>query len=75
MDPRLPLSTSILGRSLQFGNATAPLFFVSGSQVILQVRWELVDRSQTTLAVTLNGRSGAGQTVNLAPVAPGVFRD
>jgi uncharacterized protein (TIGR03437 family) len=69
-----PQPTSISGLSLQFGNGTlAPLFFVSGGQVNFQVPWELAGQSQTTLAATLNGQTGAAQAVSLAPFAPAIF--
>jgi uncharacterized protein (TIGR03437 family) len=69
-----PQPTSISGLSLQFGNGIlAPLFFVSGGQVNFQVPWELAGQSQTTLAATLNGQTGAAQAVSLAPFAPAIF--
>jgi uncharacterized protein (TIGR03437 family) len=71
---QLPLPTSISDLSLQFGNGTlAPLFFVSGGQVNLQVPWELAGQSQTTLTATLNGQVSAVQAVGLAPFAPAIF--
>jgi len=69
-----PLPDGLGGLSLQFGSTTAaPLFFVSGGQVNLQVPWELAGQTQTALAGTLNGQTGAAQTVNLAPFAPAIF--
>jgi uncharacterized protein (TIGR03437 family) len=73
-DANLPLSTGLLGLSLEFGGGTlAPLFYASGGQVNLQVPWELAGQSRTTLAATLDGLFGAAQTVNLAPFAPAIF--
>jgi len=69
----VPLPTSLSGLSMQFsGGRAAPLFYASGGQVNIQVPWELTG-SQTSLAVTVNGRSSAAQTVKLAPFAPGIF--
>jgi len=70
----IPLPDSISGFSMQFAAAiAAPLYYVSGSQVNLQVPWELAGQSQTTLAATLNGQAGAPQTVGLLLFAPGIF--
>jgi uncharacterized protein (TIGR03437 family) len=69
-----PLPASLAGLSLQFGVGTpAPLFFVSGGQINLQVPWELAGQPQANLAATLNGQAGAAQTVNLAAFAPAIF--
>jgi uncharacterized protein (TIGR03437 family) len=69
-----PLPASLAGLSLQFDTSTpAPLFFVSGGQVNLQVPWELAGQPQANLAATLNGQAGASQTVNLAAFAPAIF--
>lgn len=68
-----PLPTDISGASLQFGDGTrAPLFFVSGGQMNFQVPWELSGQS-VTLAVTVDGQTGAAQTIPLAPLAPAIF--
>ena len=73
-DTNLPLSTSLLELSLQFGGGLqAPLFFVSGGQVNFQVPWELVNSEQGTISGTLNGQTGAAQTFSIAPFAPGIF--
>jgi uncharacterized protein (TIGR03437 family) len=59
---------------MQFANGTqAPLFFADVGQVNFQVPWELVGQSQTSLTAVLNGQSGAGQIVSLAPFSPGIF--
>lgn len=69
-----PLPDSLSGLSLQFGsNTPAPLFFVSGGQVNLQVPCELAGQSQAILAATLNGQAGSAQTVNLATFSPAIF--
>jgi uncharacterized protein (TIGR03437 family) len=70
----LPLTISLENLSLQFSGGTqAPLYFVSGPQVNLQVPWELAGQSTASLAATLNGATGATQTVNLASAAPAIF--
>ena len=72
--PGAPWPTSLGGLSMEFGGATAaPLYYVSGGQVNLQVPWELAGKSQTTLTATINGQNSAAQTVNLAQFSPGIF--
>jgi uncharacterized protein (TIGR03437 family) len=59
---------------MQFGNGTqAPLFFADLGQVNFQVPWELTGQSQTSLTAVLNGQSGTGQSLSLAPFSPGIF--
>lgn len=72
-DTDVPLDTSLQNLSFQFGGAAAPLYYVSGSQVNLQVPWELAGQSTATLTGTLNGTAGASQTVTVAPFAPAIF--
>jgi uncharacterized protein (TIGR03437 family) len=72
--PGSPLPTGLAGLSMQFSNGTqAPLFFADLGQVNFQVPWELAGQSQTSLAAVLNGQSGAGQPLSLAPFSPGIF--
>ena len=63
----VPLVTSLQSLSFQFGTTAAPLYYVSGTQVNLQVPWELAGQTSATLTPTLNGTAGAGQTVTVAP--------
>jgi beta-glucosidase len=69
----VPLPTSLGGLSLAFGAVDAPLFYASGTQVNLQIPWEMTGPSQAPLTATLAGQKSAPQTVNLAPFAPGIF--
>src|SRR5579862_1633764 len=69
----VPLPLSLGGLSLDFDTIAAPLFYASGGQVNLQIPWELAGQPQASLAATLAGQTGAAQTVNLAPYAPGIF--
>jgi uncharacterized protein (TIGR03437 family) len=69
-----PAPTVLSGLSIQFGSAPlAPLFFVSQSQVNLQIPWELAGQTQTTVAVSQYGQSSATQTLPLATYSPGIF--
>jgi virginiamycin B lyase len=59
---------------MQFGSGTkAPLFYVSGSQVNLQVPWELAGQSQVPVTATVNGQTSAPRTANIVPFSPGIF--
>jgi uncharacterized protein (TIGR03437 family) len=69
-----PWPLSLSGLSMQFdGSIEAPLYYVSGSQVNLQIPWELSGQTQTSLTASLNGQTTAAQSVSLASFAPGVF--
>jgi beta-glucosidase len=68
----VPLPTSLGGLSLAFGATNVPLFYASGTQVNLQIPWELSGSSQP-LTATLSSQTSAPQPVPLAPFAPGLF--
>jgi uncharacterized protein (TIGR03437 family) len=79
-DTALPLDTSLQNLSIEFGGTQgfgslgmAPLYFVSGGQVNLQVPWEADGQSTVTIAATLNGTAGASQAVNVAAFGPAIF--
>jgi uncharacterized protein (TIGR03437 family) len=73
-DADVPLDLSLQNLSLVFGGGTtAPLFMVSGAQANVQVPWELAGQSTATVAATLDGQTGAAQTMKLAAFAPGIF--
>jgi len=74
IDASLPLETSLQNLSLQFsGGTNAPLYYVSGTQVNLQVPWELTGDTTASLTATLNSMTGAAQSVTVAPAAPAIF--
>jgi uncharacterized protein (TIGR03437 family) len=73
-DTDLPLVTSLQSLSFQFsGGVAAPLYFVSGGQANIQVPWDLAGQSTASLTATLNGTSGAAETLNIAAFAPAIF--
>ena len=70
----VPLPDTLTGFKMQFnGEFAAPLYYVSGGQVNLQVPWELEGQSQTTLTAALNSQTGPPLTVPLVPASPGIF--
>jgi uncharacterized protein (TIGR03437 family) len=71
-----PLPTAMSGLSFQMESGAAlnaPLFYVSPSQVNLQIPWELAGQSSVSIRPVLFGVAGAIQTLRLAPFAPGIF--
>jgi uncharacterized protein (TIGR03437 family) len=70
----LPLPDSLAGLSVQFGNGmSAPILAASNGKVTFQIPWEMAEQSQTTLSVTVNGRTSTAQPLALTPFAPAVF--
>jgi uncharacterized protein (TIGR03437 family) len=76
----IPLSTSLGGVSVQFvngGNTTsAPMLFVVGSQVNVQVPSNLVPGGTTqnvNVVVNVNGVKSAPAQVAVGPFSPGIF--
>jgi uncharacterized protein (TIGR03437 family) len=69
----IPLPTTLASTSFQIGGRAAPLFFVSPSQVNLQIPWELAGQQQASVLATVGGVVSSQQTVSLAPFAPGLF--
>jgi len=70
----IPLPTQLSNLSMLFdGLIPAPLFYVSGGQVNVEIPWELRGHSQVTLTVTVNGQTSAPQTVDLVAYAPNIF--
>jgi uncharacterized protein (TIGR03437 family) len=71
--PSLPLPASLAGVSVNAGGIPAPLFYAAGSQVNVQIPWELAGQARATVTAAAWGQTGAAQTVSLAPFSPGIF--
>ena len=70
----LPLPTDLGGLTLVFDNETAaPEFFVSPGQANAFVPWELLGATSATLEARRGDLASNRLTVELVPVAPGVF--
>jgi uncharacterized protein (TIGR03437 family) len=69
----IPLPATLASASFQIGGRAAPLFFVSPSQVNLQIPWELAGQPQAMVTATAGAVLSNQQTVSLAPFAPGLF--
>ncbi len=61
------------GISVSFDGQAAPLFYVSGGQINVQVPYEVAGRDSTTVVVTRDGVNSASAAVPVASARPGVF--
>ncbi len=68
----LPLGTSLGGVSVTVNGKSAPILYVTPSQVNFQVPWETTG-STASVIVTVNGRTSAAISVPLLTAAPGLF--
>ena len=68
---QVPLPTSLLGASVTINNKTAPLYFVSPTQLNVQVPFETLPGT-ANVTVSVNG-SSTSQSMNVSLVAPGTF--
>jgi minor extracellular serine protease Vpr len=69
-----PLPTVLSGLSLQLtGAPLSPLFYANGTQVNLQIPWELAGQTQATLTPIVNSLPTQALIVNLVNYAPAIF--
>jgi uncharacterized protein (TIGR03437 family) len=63
--------------SVRFNNIPAGLYFVSAGQINAQVPWDVLPAGMTsgtvTMTVTRSGATSQPMSVNIVPVAPGIF--
>jgi uncharacterized protein (TIGR03437 family) len=69
----VPLPTVLNGVTVTLNGSPCPLFYVSPTQINVQVRWEVASLSSAALVVTTAAGSSTPYTVPLSPVAPGIF--
>jgi uncharacterized protein (TIGR03437 family) len=70
-----PLPPILSGLALKAGDGyPVPLFFASAAQVNIQLPWELVGQTQSSLTAAMGGQTSAPQSIDLTPFAPGIFR-
>jgi uncharacterized protein (TIGR03437 family) len=69
----IPLPPSLDGVTVQFNGVTAPLLFVSSSQINAQLPWEVPATGAVNVVVMNNGSPSAPQSVAIGPYSPGVF--
>ncbi len=67
------LATTLGGVSVLFDSVPAPLFFVRGDQINVQVPYGIAGRPSTTIAVIVNGSISNALNVPVSASAPGLF--
>jgi uncharacterized protein (TIGR03437 family) len=72
--PTVPLPTTLGGVSATINGIAAPLYFVSPSQINLQIPYGLSTQTPATLVVTYNGQS-ASASFPVSANSPGIFLD
>jgi len=70
--PQVPLPNQMAGVSVTINGITAPLYYVSPSQLNIQIPYGIPANSTAILQVSNNGRSGVGSLL-IAAAAPGIF--
>jgi len=70
----VPLPAKLGGVSVAINGVTAPLYYVSPTQLNVQIPYETPVNSNVQLTVTNNGQT-ASTTLRLAAAAPGIFVD
>ncbi len=68
----LPLPTTLFDTSVTFNGVLAPLFYVSSSQINLQVPFE-TPTGTVTVQIQRGDQMTATQTVTVVPASPGIF--
>jgi uncharacterized protein (TIGR03437 family) len=68
----VPLATTMAGTTAMVNGIAAPLYFVSPSQVNLQIPYE-VKPGNATLAIHSQAGGSFSQSIYIAPTAPGIF--
>jgi uncharacterized protein (TIGR03437 family) len=71
---RVPLPAQMAGVSVTINGLTAPLLYVSPSQLNLQIPYEIALDSPVTVVVNNNGQTATG-SLTAASTAPGIFVD
>jgi uncharacterized protein (TIGR03437 family) len=72
--PGLPLASDFLGTNVRVGNLSAPLFYVSPSQVNIQIPFELAFNLSYPVVATVNGASSVPDAITVAPATPAVLQ-
>jgi len=70
----IPLPTTLGGATMQFnGNMAVPKFFAAGSQINIQIPWELQGAGSANLVDTVSNVTSPVEPVSLAMFSPGLF--
>ena len=69
----LPLPTMLGGTQVFFNSVPAPLFYVSPTQIVVQVPFEMYGLTQAMVTVVSQGIAGVPQPVSLTTFAANIF--
>jgi uncharacterized protein (TIGR03437 family) len=72
--PGSPLPTQLAGTTITLNGIPAPLYYVSPSQINLQIPYEIPGNSTAIVKVSSNGQTSTSQ-IFVSATAPGVFAD
>jgi uncharacterized protein (TIGR03437 family) len=72
--PGSPLPTQLVGTTVALNGISVPLYYVSPSQINLQIPYEIPVNSTAILKISSNGKSATSR-INLSAAAPGIFAD
>ncbi len=72
--PNSPLPTTLGGTTVTFNGIAAPLYYVSPTQINVQVPYEIPANSSAIIKVNANGQSATSQ-VPVVSSGPGIFGD
>jgi uncharacterized protein (TIGR03437 family) len=67
------LASDLAGVNVTFDGVAAPLFFVSGGQINLQVPFEVADKTSARVVVNFLGAASATIRVPVLPAHPAIF--
>ena len=77
LNDTVPLSTSLSSVSVTFNGVPAGLYFVSGSQINVQVPWDILpagaSQGTASLVITRGTVTSEPQPVSMVSAAPGIF--
>jgi uncharacterized protein (TIGR03437 family) len=71
--PDLPLPKSAAGVSVTVNNVTAPMYYLSPTQINFQVPWSTPTSGSVNVVVSVNGGNSNTISVPVATAAPGLF--
>ncbi len=72
--PNSPLPTNLADATVTLNGIPAPLYYVSPTQINLQIPYEIAGDSTAIIKISVNGQTSTSQ-IFVSPTAPGIFGD
>lgn len=72
--PGSPLPTQLAGTTVTLNGIPVPLYYVSPSQINMQIPYEIPGNSTAILKVSSNGQTATSR-INVSAATPGIFAD